>query len=170
MLSLLLAILIGISLGLLGGGGSTLAVPILVYVGGLPAKAAIATSLLVVGTTSLIGAVRHWRHGNVALRMAVLFGLVSMAGSYAGGRFAAYLSDRFQLVLFAVVMLAVAASMFRAPKAEPATTRLFPVAAAAAGGENAARMLVVHLYNHENKSEAAQENTVFKRLAISRGR
>lgn len=132
LLALSLAALIGLSLGLLGGGGSTLAVPILVYVGGMDAKPAIATSLLVVGTTSLIGAIRHWRHSNVELRTAILFGLVSMAGAYAGGKVASHLSDVFQLVLFAVVMLIVAVSMFRSGTSERPSTRLPLVALAAA--------------------------------------
>lgn len=66
--------------------------------------------------------------------MALLFGLISMAGSYAGGRLAASLSDTFQLLFFAMVMLAVAASMFRVAKTEPepAVISLFAVAGAAA--------------------------------------
>ena len=131
-MAVVVAALIGLSLGLLGGGGSTLAVPILVYVGGMDAKPAIATSLLVVGTTSFIGAIRHWRRANVALRTAILFGLISMAGSYAGGRLATHLSDVFQLVLFAVVMLVVAVSMFRSGTSERPSTRLPLVALAAA--------------------------------------
>ena len=63
----LLALLIGLSLGLIGGGGSILAVPILVYVLGLNAKEAIATSLAIVGIVSLIGVVPHWKLGNVNL-------------------------------------------------------------------------------------------------------
>jgi uncharacterized membrane protein YfcA len=69
-----LAVLIGISLGLLGGGGSILTVPVFVYVLGYAAKPAIAMSLPVVGTTSLVGAVRHWRAGRVNLRVALVIG------------------------------------------------------------------------------------------------
>lgn len=112
-LGLFLASLIGVSLGLLGGGGSILAVPILLYVVGMATKPAIAASLLVVGTTSLVGAMRHWRASNVDFRTAIIFGLVSMAGSYTGGRVAANVSDTFQLVLFAIVMLGASLSMFR---------------------------------------------------------
>jgi len=134
----LLAALIGISLGLLGGGGSILAVPILVYVVGMTAKSAIATSLLVVGTTSLVGAIRHWRATNIDLRSAVIFGVVSMAGSFAGGRLAALVSDTFQLVLFAIVMIGAAISMFRSrSEVENADTSgrpaLLVIAAAAVG-------------------------------------
>lgn len=110
---LLLAVLIGISLGLLGGGGSILAVPILVYVVGMAPKPAIAASLLVVGATSLFGALRHWRNSNIEVRTALIFGVVSMAGSYAGGKVAVHVSDTFQLMLFAVVMLGASLSMLR---------------------------------------------------------
>lgn len=135
LLGLALAAIIGISLGLLGGGGSILAVPILVYVVGMETKTAIAASLLVVGTTSLIGALRHWRANNIDVRTAVVFGLVSMAGSFSGGRVATFLSDTFQLTLFAVVMLAASVSMFRSRNDEaaaPAAPRLALVIAAAA--------------------------------------
>lgn len=138
-LGFVLAALIGISLGLLGGGGSILAVPILVYVVGMAAKSAIATSLLVVGTTSLVGAFRHWRAGNIDLRSAALFGVISMIGSFLGGRLAAMVSDNFQLVLFAVVMLGASISMFRSrTDSEDAVTAVRPptflFAAAAAVG------------------------------------
>lgn len=133
---LFLAVLIGVSLGLLGGGGSILAVPILVYAVGMAAKPAIAVSLLVVGVTSLIGSLRHWKNANVDLRTAIVFGLVSMAGSYGGGRLAGHLSDRFQLTLFAVMMLGASVSMFRSKRDESegaAAVRLPLVMTAAAG-------------------------------------
>ena len=59
MIVLALAVCIGLSLGLMGGGGSILAVPVLKYAAGLEAKTAIATSLVVVGTTTGVGGVRH---------------------------------------------------------------------------------------------------------------
>ena len=110
--------------------------PILVYAVGMAVKPAIAVSLLVVGTTSLVGSLRHWRAGNVDVRTAVVFGLVSMAGAYGGGRLAAHLADAFQLTLFAIVMLAASVSMFRPSRheAEPNhRVRVSLVAAAAAG-------------------------------------
>jgi uncharacterized protein len=108
-----LAALVGLSLGLLGGGGSLLTVPILVYVLGFGAKTAIAVSLAIVGTTSLIGALAHWRAGNVRLRTALVFGAVAMAGAFAGARLATLLSGAVQLTLLGVVMLMAAVAMFR---------------------------------------------------------
>jgi uncharacterized membrane protein YfcA len=112
-LGLALAALVGVSLGLLGGGGSILTVPIFVYVLGFAAKPAIAMSLPVVGTASVVGALRHWRAGNVNLRLALLFGGVAMAASYLGARLAVFVSGQVQLTLLALAMLAAAASMFR---------------------------------------------------------
>jgi uncharacterized protein len=115
-LGLFLAILIGLSLGLLGGGGSILTVPIFVYVLGFDAKEAIAMSLAVVGAVSLFGALGHWRAGNVNVRIALVFGGVAMVGTYLGARLAIYFSGAAQLVLFAVVMLLAAFFMFRERK------------------------------------------------------
>lgn len=110
-LGLGLAALIGLSLGLLGGGGSILTVPVFVYVLGFGAKEAIVMSLGVVGTVSLVGSVSHWRNGNVNLRMALLFGVFAMGGAYLGAHLARYLSGGVQMVLFAVVILAAATFM-----------------------------------------------------------
>ena len=114
-----LAALVGLSLGLLGGGGSILTIPVFVYVLGFGAKEAIAMSFPVVGATSLVGAIGHWRAGNVEVRTAALFGLVAMVGSYAGARLAVLVTGAVQLTLLAVVMLAAAASMLRT---RPATS------------------------------------------------
>lgn len=79
-----LGFLIGLSLGALGGGGSILAVPALVYVAGQAARAATSTSLLVVGAASLVGMFGHHRAGRVRVVPGVLFGLVGIGGSLAG--------------------------------------------------------------------------------------
>ena len=112
-LALLLASAIGLSLGLLGGGGSILTVPIFVYVLGFAAKPAIAMSLPVVGATSLVGALGHWGAGNVNLRRALSLGIVAMVGAYGGARLAVMVSGVVQLTLVAMVMLAAAVSMLR---------------------------------------------------------
>jgi len=107
-----LAALIGLSLGLLGGGGSILTVPVFVYVLGYDPKLAIAMSLPVVGATSLLGAAAHWRAGNVRLETAALFGVVAMVAAYIGARLAHLLTGAVQLSLLAVIMVAAAISMF----------------------------------------------------------
>lgn len=107
----LLALLTGLSLGLLGGGGSILAVPILVYGAGLGPRDAIASSLVVVGISSLMGAAMRWR--NVRVKAALHFAGWGMLGTLAGSRLAGFLSQGVQMTLFAMVMLTVAALMLR---------------------------------------------------------
>jgi uncharacterized membrane protein YfcA len=104
LLSIALGFLIGLSLGLLGGGGSILTVPVFVYVLGFPPKESIAMSLAVVGLTSATGAAGHWREGHVNIRVALIFGSVAMAGSYLGTRLATRLTGGEQLALFAGFM------------------------------------------------------------------
>ncbi|MBM6404711.1 sulfite exporter TauE/SafE family protein [Phycicoccus sp. CSK15P-2] len=119
-LTLTLAVLVGASLGLLGGGGSILTVPLLVYVAGQSAKEAIATSLLVVGATSVAALVTHARAGTVRWRTGLVFGAAAMVGAYAGGRLAAFVPGSVLLVGFAVMMLATAVAMIRGRSTEPA--------------------------------------------------
>ena len=107
------------SLGLIGGGGSILTVPILVYVLGYPMKSAVPMSLGVVGITSAVGALRHVRTGAVRLPAALAFAPGAMIGALAGTRLAGALSGRAQLVIFAVVMAGAAAAMFRPVQAAP---------------------------------------------------
>lgn len=112
-ISFVLAGLMGVTLGLLGGGGSILTVPIFRYVAGFEPKEAIAFSLGVVGATSLIGAWGHWRAGHARLGVAAVFGPVSMAGAYLGARLAAHVAGSAQLMLFGALMLVAAVSMLR---------------------------------------------------------
>lgn len=121
-----LAAVVGIMLGLLGGGGSILTVPVLVYALGYAAKPAIAMSLPVVGITSLIGAALHWRLGNVRVRTALAFGALAMAGAFAGARLAVFLSGAAQLALLAIVMFAAAVSMLRRRRADDASAEETP--------------------------------------------
>lgn len=107
------AVLIGLSLGMLGGGGSILTVPVFVYLLGYAAKPAIAMSLPVVGITSFAGALGHLRAGNLHLRTAVPFGAATMMGAYLGARLSVFVSGTAQLVLLSLIMMASAISMFR---------------------------------------------------------
>jgi len=111
-----LAVLVGISLGLLGGGGSILTVPLLAYVAGMDPKPAIATSLLVVGVTSAVGAVSHARAGRVRWRIAVIFGPAAMTGAYCGGLLTRFIPGTALLIAFAVIMIVVGVAMLRGRK------------------------------------------------------
>jgi len=118
------ALLIGVSLGVLGGGGSVLAVPVLVYGAGFPAREAIASSLVVVGFSSLLGALSRWR--SIARGAAFSYAAWGMTGTYAGARLAAYLSDAAQMVLFSVTIVAVAALMLRSTPARAPRSLILP--------------------------------------------
>lgn len=115
-LVLLLAVAVGLSLGLLGGGGSILTVPLLVYVAGMDPKEAIATSLVVVGVTSAVGVVAHARGGRVQWRTGLIFGAAGMVGAYIGGRLGGNLPGNLLLALFALMMLATSTAMLRGRK------------------------------------------------------
>jgi uncharacterized membrane protein YfcA len=107
------AIAIGLSLGLLGSGGSILTVPVLVYLIGQDEKVAIAGSLFIVGSIALAGGLQFVRAGFVQWRSVLVFGLPGMLGTYLGAALSAYVSGVMQLALFAVVMLAASALMLR---------------------------------------------------------
>ena len=116
MLSILtkvLAALIGASLGIFGSGGSIVTLPVLVYVAHVPVKEAVGMSMAIVGATSLLGAVIHWRTGNVAPKAILIFAATGMAGAFLGSAGTHLLSRRALLLLFAGVMFAVGAFMLR---------------------------------------------------------
>ena len=81
------AMLIGLSLGLIGGGGSILTVPVLVYLIGLNPILSTAYSLFIVGLTSLVGSWKFYKKGLVSLKTAVVFGLPSIVAVYATRRY-----------------------------------------------------------------------------------
>ncbi|MCC6928692.1 MAG: sulfite exporter TauE/SafE family protein [Gemmatimonadaceae bacterium] len=110
---LALALVVGFVLGLLGGGGSILALPIFLYVFLVPVKPAIAMSLAVVGMSAAIGFLSHWRQGTVNLRIAVPFGLCAMSGAFVTARLARHVPEQLQLTLFGVFALSAAAMMLR---------------------------------------------------------
>lgn len=103
-----LGFLVGLALGALGGGGSILAVPVLVFLVGLSPAAATSTSLVVVGTASLVGAYEHWRSGRVRVGTGVVFGLVGIAGSIAGSTLNRRLDGDLLLLAFAGLTLVAA--------------------------------------------------------------
>lgn len=110
-----LAVCIGLSLGLIGGGGSVLALPVLMYVMGVETKSAIAMTLAIVGSVSLIGVISHWRSGNVNLKAAVMFAPPAMVGSYVGAKIATLpiVSATVQLMGFVVMMVTASILMIQ---------------------------------------------------------
>lgn len=112
LLAVLFGTLIGVLLGLIGGGGSILTVPILVYILDQDVHEATATSLVIVGATALVGVVPHARAGRVALKTAFLFGGAGIAGAFAGTWLNNLVSGPLLLLLFGLLMLVVAARMF----------------------------------------------------------
>lgn len=114
------AVLVGLTLGLLGAGGSITTVPILVYLVGLPAKEATTMSLVIVGLTSLTAALLHRREGHVNLEVAAPFAMGGVPGAYVGGLIGRRLPDEGLLVGFAVFMIAAAIAILgRRDDADP---------------------------------------------------
>jgi uncharacterized membrane protein YfcA len=113
LLALPFGLAIGLLLGLVGGGGSILAVPVLVYVLGQPVKEATTESLLVVGTAALVGAIDHARVGRVQMRTALAFGAAGALGALPGTALNRVVPAQLLLVAFAGLLLAAAASLLR---------------------------------------------------------
>ncbi len=114
------AIAIGISLGLLGSGGSVLTVPVLVYLVGQDEKVAIAGSLFIVGSIALAGSLQFLRANLIQWRSVGIFGVPGMAGTWFGAFLAGWIPGITQLALFAVVMLLASWLMLRPPNLDNA--------------------------------------------------
>ncbi|HUW50217.1 MAG TPA: sulfite exporter TauE/SafE family protein [Sulfuricella sp.] len=106
----------GTVLGLLGSGGSIIAVPALLYLLHVEPKQAIAMSLGIVAITATISALDNWKRGNVDVRVAVMFGLFGVIGTFSGTRLGVHTPVALQLGLFALVMLAAAWRMLKTKK------------------------------------------------------
>lgn len=124
-LGIALSVVVGVVLGMLGGGGSILSLPILLYVVGLPPHEAIATSLLMVSLTSVAALVPHARAGRVRGRIGLAFGAAAMVGAFAAGQLAASIPAPVLLGAFGVMMLGAAAAMMR-PRAPAASAPALP--------------------------------------------
>jgi uncharacterized membrane protein YfcA len=151
-----MGLLIGLSLGALGGGGSILTVPALVYVIGQDAKAATASSLFIVGVSSLIGAVGHHRSGRVRWGTGMAFGVTGIAASFAGTAVNRLVPPDVLLLAFAVLIVVAAVGMFaktRTPARRPEPARS---PAAVGAGRGAAAL--------PEADEMADEEAVASRL------
>lgn len=112
-LTLLCGAVVGLSLGLTGGGGAIFAVPLLVYALSVDPRAAIGVSLVTVGLTSFVGFAQRLRLGAVEIRTGLLFAVAGMLTAPLGSWLAARLPESLLLVAFALVMLIIAARMWR---------------------------------------------------------
>lgn len=127
-LAVLSGSLVGFLLGLLGGGGSILAVPLLLYVVGVSSvHLAVGTSALAVSVNAFANLIGHARTGNVKWPCAIVFAAAGVAGAYLGSSVGKLIAGDRLLFLFALIMLAVAAAMLR-PKAQSGdpTVRINP--------------------------------------------
>src|SRR5712691_5840926 len=113
-LGLASGMLVGFSLGLVGGGGSILAVPLMVYVVGVPEPhVAIGTSAIAVAANAAVNLSNHARGGTVIWSCALIFAVAGMAGAFGGSIFGKMLDGERLLALFALLMLVIAVLMLK---------------------------------------------------------
>ena len=120
-LSLIGALAIGLTLGVLGSGGSILTVPVLTYLVGLEDKVAIASSLAIVGMISFVAAIPQAQRGLVDSRSVLFFGLPGMAGAYIGADFSQWVSGTAQVSVLAALMVLAAGLMLKPIRTEVKT-------------------------------------------------
>lgn len=122
------ALAVGLSLGLLGSGGSILTIPALVYLLHQPTKLAIAGSLAIVGSIALIGAARYAQQGLVSWRLVASFGVPGVVATWGGAWLSQFVPGALQLAVFAGIMGVAAWGMLRPPAAAsvPANPRPLP--------------------------------------------
>ncbi|MEM1167003.1 MAG: sulfite exporter TauE/SafE family protein [Planctomycetota bacterium] len=120
LLAVPLAILVGLSMGLLGAGGSILTVPILAYLLGHEKKAAIAESLGIVAGLALLAVLARWKDKLIDWRSVLFFGPPSIVGTYLGAWVSQFVHEDVQMTLFAVVLLAAARAMLKFDLPDPA--------------------------------------------------
>ncbi|MET8762902.1 sulfite exporter TauE/SafE family protein [Lentzea sp. NPDC004782] len=111
----LFGLVIGAVLGTLGAGGSILAVPALVYGVGVPLATAVPTSLIVVAVSALGGLAVRWRTGAIRWPVALVFTATSIPAAFAGTALGRLIPERWSLLAFTALMVAVAARMLAAP-------------------------------------------------------
>jgi uncharacterized membrane protein YfcA len=121
-----LALLVGATLGLFGGGGAVLTVPVFVYVLSVPVKSAIPMSLFVVGTASMVGAAERWRRTRFDPTRAAWLGASAMVGAFAGAQIGVAIPVRAQMSIFAVVVIVAAGRMLHRAAKEDRTPHPLP--------------------------------------------
>ena len=131
--ALALAALIGLSLGLLGSGGSIITLPMLVYVAHIPVQQAVSMSLVIVGGTSAFGALLNLRQGAFDWRAAAFFSVSGMLGAFVGAKFTHLVSAPMLMFLFGSLMLVVGIQLLRTSKLETVTYKCRPLRCLAIG-------------------------------------
>jgi len=110
---------VGFLLAVFGGGGSVLAAPVLLYLGGVTdAHVAVGTASAAVAANAALNLLGHWRGGRIKWPCATVFAVAGLAGSFAGSSLAKLISGQQLLLAFAFAMAAIGLSMFRKPKSE----------------------------------------------------
>lgn len=137
-LTLALALGIGVVLGLFGGGGSILAVPVLVYVARVEPTTAVTMSLVIVGTTSVVASYAHLKKGTVQPRVALSFAAAGVVTAFVGARLSYRVSGELLMLMFAALMVVVGAFMLfarvcRVPRERSETAKVHPALSLLAG-------------------------------------
>jgi uncharacterized membrane protein YfcA len=132
-LALVLAALIGLSLGLLGSGGSIITLPVLVYVAHIPAQQAVGMSLVIVGGTSALGTLLNLRQGAFDWRAAAFFSVSGMVGAFVGAKFTHLVSAPMLMFLFGALMLVVGIRLLRNGEAKAVAHECRPLRCLAIG-------------------------------------
>ena len=124
---ILAGVIVGFSLGLIGGGGSILAVPLLLYwVGVHDPHLVIGTTALAVGINAFINLIPHARAGNVRWAVAIRFTIAGIIGAFAGAELGKAINGKYLLILFALLMLWIAVSMYRTREKQPVVHKNIP--------------------------------------------
>jgi uncharacterized membrane protein YfcA len=126
-LALALAVLIGVSLGLLGSGGSIITLPVLVYAARIPVAQAVGMSLVIVGATSAAGSYLRYREKAVAGKPAIFFSVSGMVGAFFGARLTHLVAPTVLLLIFGLLMLTVGSAMLRGRGGESVRQSCHPV-------------------------------------------
>ncbi len=134
LLALLMAVGVGLSLGLLGSGGSIVMLPVLVYVAGIPVQQAVGMSLAIVGGTSLIGAYLHYRQGHFHAKATAIFSASGIIGAYFGSFLTHLVSQHVLMLLFSALMLVVGGAMLRGKRESVGERRCRLVPCSLVGG------------------------------------
>ena len=132
-LAVVLAALVGLSLGLLGSGGSIVTLPVLVYVARVPAHQAVGMSLVIVGATSAVGSLVNLRRGAFDLRTGAFFAVTGIVGAFFGAKFTHMVSARVLLLCFGGLMSIVGLRMLLGSQNAPPGRQCRPLRCLVAG-------------------------------------